>query len=181
MKRIIKGLIIITIAVIALTACRPMKSEAATRYTTQTVALRKNHKTVHKVKRNTKLNVIKHGTKWSKVRYKGKTYLARKKFLHKLKSPKKYTGGYLRKAGVVWWKDQKFTWYTQRILPGYSLPIPGRHLDCQGFVCDKWDYIVLGSNTANRGKIIATPFGKYGKVYDAGYVGTYWFDCYTNW
>lgn len=180
MKKIIKGLIILTIAVIALTACRPSKALAATRYTTQRVALRKHHKTVKTLKRNTKVNVIKAGRKWSKVRYKGQTYLARKKFLNKYKSPKKYTGREFKQAGVIWFHGFKYTWYSQRILPGYGLKIPGRHLDSQGFVCDKWGYIVLGSNTSNRGQIVATPFGRFGKVYDAGYVGAYWFDCYTN-
>lgn len=184
MKRIIKWLIIITIAVIALTACRPSKALATTRYryTTQTVNLKnkvKGHK-VYRVKRNTRVRLIKTGKRWAKVRYKGETLVCKKKFLHRYKSPKKYSGSYFRSAGVIWWRDQKFTWYSQRILPGYGLRIPGRHLDGQGFVCDGKGYIVLGSNIANRGKIIATPFGRYGKVYDAGYVGTYWFDCYTN-
>lgn len=184
MRKITKGLIILTIAVIALTACRPSKALAATRYryTTQTVNLKNRVKghTAHKVKRNTRVRLIKTGKRWAKVRYKGETLVCRKKFLHKYRSPKKYSGRYFRSAGVIWWRGQKFTWYSQRILPGYGLKIPGRHLDSQGFVCDKWGYIVLGSNTANRGKIIATPFGRFGKVYDAGYVGTYWFDCYTN-
>lgn len=92
-----------------------------------------------------------------------------------------YSGAYFRKAGAINWQGKKFTWYSQRVLPGYGLKIPGRHVDSQGFVCDSNDMIVLGSNAANRGKVIATPFGKWGKVYDAGYVGTYWFDCYVNW
>ena len=69
MKRIIKGLIIITIAVIALTACRPSKALAATRYryTTQTVNLKNRVKghTVHKVKRNTRVRLIKTGKRWA--------------------------------------------------------------------------------------------------------------------
>lgn len=184
MKKIIKGLIIITIAVIALTACRPSKALAAARYryTTQTVNLKNRVKghTVHKVKRNTRVRLIKTGKRWAKVRYKGETLVCRKKFLNKYKSPRKYTGREFKQAGVIWFHGFKYTWYSQRILPGYGLKIPGRHLDSQGFVCDKWGYIVLGSNTSNRGQIVATPFGRFGKVYDAGYVGTYWYDCYTN-
>lgn len=176
-KKGIAMLLTITILMMPLT----VQAKETTRYTTQKVALRKNHKTILTVKRNTKLKVLRHGTKWSKVKYKGKTYLCRKKFLNKYRSPKKYTGAEFRQAGVIWYRGYKYTWYSQRILPGYGLKIPGRHLDSQGFVCDKWGYIVLGSNTANRGKIVCTPFGRYGKVYDAGYVGTYWFDCYTDW
>lgn len=187
MKRIIKWLIIITIAVIALTACRPSKALATTRYryTTQIVNLKnkvKGHK-VYRVKRNTRVRLVKTGKRWAKVKYKGKTLVCRKKFLHKFRSPKKYTGRYFKNAGVIWWRGQKFTWYSERILPDPNnfLGIKGKHRDSQGFICDKQGYICLGSNTANRGMIVATPFGRYGKVYDAGYVGTYWFDCYTNW
>lgn len=184
MKKLIKGVLLIALAVLLLTACRPAKAQAATyRYTTQKVALRMHHKTVKFVKRNTRLRVVKSGKKWSKVRYKGKTYLARKKFLHKERSPKRYTAREFRQAGVIWWRKQKFTWYSERILPDPNnfLGIKGKHRDSQGFICDKQGYICLGSNTANRGMIVATPFGKYGKVYDAGYVGTYWFDCYVGW
>lgn len=92
-----------------------------------------------------------------------------------------YTGAQFRRAGAIHWQGKKYTWYSQRVLPGRGLRIPGRHLDRQGFVCDSNDMIVLGSNTANRGKVVPTPFGKYGKVYDTGYVGTHWFDCYVGW
>ena len=179
MKHLIMVLLIITaVMLISSTA----QAKTLTRYTTQTVNLKNRVKghTVHKVKRNTRVRLIKTGKRWAKVRYKGETLVCKQKFLHSYKSPKKYRGSYFRSAGVIWWRDQKFTWYSQRILPGYGLRIPGRHLDGQGFVCDGKGYIVLGSNTANRGKIIATPFGRYGKVYDAGAVGTYWFDCFTD-
>lgn len=126
---------------------------------------------------------IRSGRTWAKIKYKKQELVCRKKYLHKMKSPKKYTGDQLRRAGAILWKSQKYTWYSQRVLPDPSnwLGIKGKHVDEQGFICDKNDYIAVGSNVANRGKIIATPFGKYAKVYDAGYVGTYWFDCYTNW
>jgi hypothetical protein len=181
-----RKIIILTILVLVLlTACRPSKAfaETVTRYTTKTVSLKDKvkGKTIYKVKRNTKVKQLKAGNTWSKVKYKKKTLYVQKRYLHKEKSPAKYTGAYFKKAGVIWWHDKKYTYYSQRVLPGYGLKIPGRHLDKQGFVCDKNEYIVLGSNTGNRNKIIATPFGKFGKVYDAGYVGTYWFDCYTNW
>lgn len=187
MKKLIKGVLLITLAAILLTACRPMKADAKTvkRYATQTINLKDKAggKTLLRVKRNTKLRQTREGNTWAIIRYKGKKYVTRKKFLHKMKSPNKYKGSQLRKAGAIWWCGQKFTWYSQRVLPDPTnwLGIKGKHVDEQGFICDKWDYIALGSNTANRGKIIATPFGKFGKVYDAGYVGTYWFDCYTDW
>lgn len=156
-------------------------SHAETRYTTQTVALRDSRtgETLRKVKRNTKVDQIKAGKVWARVTYKGEKFKVKTKHLANRKAVRKCTGARFKRTGVVFWDNHKFTWYSQRALPGHGLKIPGRHVDKQGFVCDKYGYIVLGSNTANRGRIIPTPFGKFGKVYDAGWVGTYWFDVYT--
>ena len=73
--------------------------------------------------------------------------------------------------------------YLQRILPGYSLKIPGRHLDSEGFVCDKDDYIVVAVTPALKKQkaIVPTPFGKYAKVYDCGEGGSAWRDVYVAW
>lgn len=128
-----------------------------------------------------RVGMIWNNSKWAAVMVGRNCYFVESASLTPYKPLKAmYSGSYFRKAGAINWQGKKFTWYSQRVLPGYGLKIPGRHVDSQGFVCDSNDMIVLGSNTANRGKVIATPFGKYGKVYDAGYVGTYWFDCYTN-
>lgn len=153
------------------------------RYATQTIRLRSKAggKVMLKIKRNTKVVLIKQGKKWSRVRYKGDNYSALTKYLSSEKAVKKYKGAYFKRAGVIRWRSKKYTWYSQRVLPGRGLKIPGRHVDSEGFVCDKRGYIVLGSCRANRGKILATPFGKFGKVYDAGYVTSNWYDCYTDW
>lgn len=134
------------------------------------------------LKKGNRVGLIWQNNKWSAVMYNKKCYFVENAGLA-LQPPTKavYSGAYFRKAGVIIWQGKKYTWYSQRVLPGRGLKIPGRHLDSQGFVCDANNYIVLGSNTANRGKIVATPFGKYGKVYDAGYVTTNWFDCYVGW
>ena len=134
------------------------------------------------LKQGTKVGRIWDNGKWTAIMYNKACYFVESASLS-VQPPIKavYSGAYFRKAGAIIWQGKKYTWYSQRVLPGGGLKIPGRHLDSQGFVCDSNDYIVLGSNTANRGKIVPTPFGKYGKVYDAGYVGTYWFDCYVNW
>lgn len=136
------------------------------------------------VKQGTQVGLIWTNGKWSAVMYQKNCYFIENAGLA-LQKPLKavYTGAYFRKAGAVWWNGRKYTWYSQRVLPDpkNNLGIKGKHLDSQGFICDENDYIALGSNTANRGKIVPTPFGKYGKVYDAGYVGTYWFDCYVGW
>lgn len=179
MKKLIRGLLLIT-AVMLLSATANAKT--LTRYTTQTVTLRDSRtgEAVQKVKSNTKVKQVRAGKVWARVRYDEKLYKIKKKYLVDRKAILKYTGSEFKRTGVIHWDDHKFTWYSQKALPGAKLRIPGRHVDKQGFVCDKWGYIVLGSNTANRWKIIPTPFGRFGKVYDAGWVGTYWFDVYTN-
>lgn len=84
----------------------------------------------------------------------------------------------LRYHGVINWGGYKFTFYSQSVLPGGGLKIPGRHID-GGYVCDADGYIVL-ANDAPRGTIIPTPFsGKYGKVYDRGTTGNH-FDVYVE-
>lgn len=191
MKKLIRGLIIITLALLALTACRPMKAQAATRYTTQRVVLKDKAKgkTIRKVKRNTKLNQRKEGKTWAKVKYKGKTYVCKKKYLNKESLPSKkksrYYINYLHTKGPVHWRGRKYTYYTSRLCPIYKLPVPGLHLDKNGMWCDKWDYIVLGSSVQNKinRTVYATPFGKYGRVYDTGgYSTPPWLcDTATNW
>ena len=78
----------------------------------------------------------------------------------------KYSAKYFRKMGVIRWHGYKWTWYSQRILPGRGLKIPGRHVDKHGFIVDKKGYIVIAHKTLKKGKIIKTPFGKKAKVYD---------------
>lgn len=192
MKTIKKTLIIALVAIL-LTACRPMKADAKTvkRYATQTIKLRQkaNGKVLKKVKRNTKLRQIKEGKRWSIVRYDGERYVTLKKYLHpeslNTKKGKEYYINYLRTKGPVHWRGRKYTYYTSRLCPIYKLPVPGLHLDKYGMWCDKWDYIVLGSSITNKVNrtIIATPFGKYGRVYDTGGYSTPSWLCDTavNW
>ena len=85
-----------------------------------------------------------------------------------------------RFSGVVYMSGYAWTWYTERILPGEGLAIPGRYTDGDGFVCDGDGYIVLASCDLARGTVITTPVGRAGKVYDycptSGVI-----DVYTNW
>lgn len=182
-----KLLSILLISVLILSIPLSVDAKTVTRYTTKSVALRTKAKgkVVYKVPRNTKLKMIKTGKTWARVIYKNQKLSVKKKWLHpeKLlgKKKSKYYINYLHTRGPVHWRGRKFTYYTSQLLPIWKLPVPGLHLDKNGFFCDKNDYIVLGSNTCNRHQLIATPFGKYGKVYDAGYVGPYLYDCATNW
>lgn len=73
-------------------------------------------------------------------------------------------------TGVVNSDGYKYTYYSQSVLPGGGLNIPGRHVS-DGFVRDGNGYIVL-ANDAPKGTIIETPFGA-GMVYDRGTVGSH--------
>ena len=183
--------VIITLLMIAMVTA-PFSVEAnSTKYATQTINLRNKAggKVLKKVKRNTPLQQIRAGNKWSIVKYKGKRYVTIKRYLNdeKLlsKAKSQYYIDYLRTTAPVNWRGRKYTYYTSKILPINKLPVEGLHLDKNGMWCDRWDYIVLGSSRANKASraIIATPFGKYGKVYDTGTINTpSWLcDTATNW
>lgn len=85
---------------------------------------------------------------------------------------KEYTLGQFMSAGVVNWQGYKFTYYSQSVLPGGGLAIPGRHLNEDGYVVDEDGYLVL-AGSAPKGTVYATPFGAKGKVYDRGTVGNH--------
>ena len=90
----------------------------------------------------------------------------------------KYSLKELQFHGVINWGGYKFTYYSQSVLNGNGLNIPGRHINAGGYVADKDGYIVL-ANDAPKGTIINTPFGYKGKVYDRGTYGNH-FDVYTK-
>lgn len=72
-----------------------------------------------------------------------------------------------------------YTWYSQRVLPGGGLDIPGRHVTEDGFVRDADGNICVASDDLDKGAEIETPYGK-GKVYDTG-SGSGNLDLYTDW
>lgn len=84
----------------------------------------------------------------------------------------------LMSAGVVNWGGYRFTWYSQQILPGGGLNIPGRHVNSSGFVCDGDGYIVAAT-AFGRGTTGNSPWGAW-KSYDTGVSGNT-VDLYTNW
>lgn len=99
-----------------------------------------------------------------------------------------YTGIYetnanrlTRSKGVVYYDNHKETYYSERVLPGSSLNIPGRHTADDGTVRDGDGYICVAASTSylSRGAIVKTSLGP-AKVYDSGCAyGT--IDIYTNW
>ena len=90
------------------------------------------------------------------------------------------SSGSFKQMGVVYDDNYRYTWYSQNVLPGGGLNIPGRHVNSENFVCDENGYIVVAADpdTLKYGAVIETPFGT-AKVYDTGCApGTV--DVYTN-
>lgn len=185
MKKIIA--ILLTLAL--LTAPLTAQAKTVNRYTTQAVSLRERSTTkaraVYKVKANTKVALIKTGKVWAQVRYRERTLSVQKKYLHATRAVNVYPGKKFKRRGRARWNKCSWTWYSQRVLPGRGLKIPGRHVDKRrGFVLDKDGYICLASGRSNKKKraVVPTPFGMYGKVYDTnGRNNNKWFDVFTAW
>ena len=90
------------------------------------------------------------------------------------------SGGRLTPSGGVFHGPSgKETYYSQRVLPGGGLNIPGRHVAADGTIRYADGYIVIASDVLPKGSITQTSLGT-GKVYDTG-VGHAGVDIYTNW
>lgn len=83
-------------------------------------------------------------------------------------------------AGIVYDEEgTRYTWYSEQVLPGGGLDIPGRYTDEEGFVRDENGNIVVASSDHEKGASVNTPFGS-GVVYDTGCAsGTV--DIYVGW
>lgn len=90
------------------------------------------------------------------------------------------SGGVLTpEKGVVYFNGHRETYYSQKVLPGGGLNIPGRHVASDGTIRDKDGYICVASSDLAWGTLVETSLGM-GKVYDSGCAsGT--IDIYTNW
>ena len=95
-------------------------------------------------------------------------------------SSRDYEPSDLQYMGVISWGGWRWTYYSQRILPGEGLAIPGRYVDGDGFVCDENGYICLASGSLSKGTVVDTPFGKPGCVYDCGCAADV-LDVYCDW
>lgn len=89
-----------------------------------------------------------------------------------------YSGSYydFLTAGIVYHNGNKFSYYSQSVLPGGGLNIPGRHTD-GGFVRDGDGYICV-ANDGPLGSVISTPWGE-AKIYDRGTSGNH-YDVYVE-
>lgn len=84
-----------------------------------------------------------------------------------------------RSGGVNYYNGRKETWYSQRVLPGGGLDIPGRHVAEDGTIRDADGYICVAASDLPKGEVVETSLGT-GKVYDTGCAaGTT--DIYTDW
>ena len=80
---------------------------------------------------------------------------------------------------VVYYNGHRETYYSQKVLPGNGLDIPGRHVAEDGTVRDADNYICVASSDLEKGSVVETSLGT-AKVYDSGCAsGTV--DIYTNW
>ena len=86
-----------------------------------------------------------------------------------------------RSKGAQYFNGHKETYYSQRVLPGNSLNIPGRHVADDGTVRDGDGFICVAADPGfmPKGSILITSLGP-AKVYDCGCAyGT--IDIYVNW
>ena len=87
-----------------------------------------------------------------------------------------------RNYGIVNHNGECFTYYSELVLPGGGLEIPGRYTDWEGYVCDGEGYVVLATPNEYahpRGSTIELPTGRMGKFYDFCPEGS--IDVYVNW
>lgn len=81
--------------------------------------------------------------------------------------------------GVNYFNGHRETYYSQKVLPGHGLNIPGRHVAADGTIRDANGYLCLASSDYPKGTVVQTSLGA-GIVYDTGCAsGT--IDIYTDW
>lgn len=71
-----------------------------------------------------------------------------------------------KRKGVVYQNGWKYTYYSESVLPGNGLKIPGRHHE-DGLVKDGNGYICVACTSVPKGTVLPTPLGQ-GIVYDGG-------------
>ena len=93
-----------------------------------------------------------------------------------------YSGERLTKGkGAQYYNGHRETYYSEKVLPGTSLNIPGRHVADDGTIRDGDGFICVAADPGymGRGSILMTSVGP-AKVYDSGCAyGT--IDIYVSW
>ena len=89
--------------------------------------------------------------------------------------------GLNKRRGAMYFNGHRETYYSEKVLPGNGLRIPGRHVADDGTIRDENGYICVAADPAflAKGTILITSLGP-AKVYDCGCAyGTV--DIYVNW
>lgn len=183
-----KFVLLLLIFALAFTPCH-VSAKAIARYATKTVELKDgtgaSAKTVATVKFNTKIDVVSQNKTWTVARYNDQVVYTKTAFLHEKKAVNKWPGKKFKKRGRGRWNKCSWTWYSTREYCGKVKGIPGRHVNKKrGIVLDKDGYVCLASGKKNKKKhkVVPTPLGLYGKVYDTnGRNNNKWFDLCTTW
>lgn len=92
-----------------------------------------------------------------------------------------YSAPYFMQMGELYDDEWRYTWYSENVLPGGGLDIPGRHVDGDGYVVDSEERLVVASEDIPYGTEIDVPFGSgVAVVRDCGCPsGT--IDIYVSW
>ncbi len=91
------------------------------------------------------------------------------------------TGGLTKQRGAIFYNGHRETYYSEKVLPGNGLRIPGRHVAEDGTIRDADGYICVAADPAfmGKGSVLITSLGP-AKVYDSGCAyGT--IDIYVSW
>ena len=148
-----------------------------------------NSQIIDTVDINTELQIVDNSDndEWTQIKIDDNYYYVASRFLSTEKveivksivNNNNNTGVLTKSKGVNYFNGHRETWYSQRVLLGGGLRIPGRHVDERGLVCDGDGYICVASNDYSKGTIVETSLGT-GKVYDSGCPsGT--IDIYCDW
>lgn len=89
--------------------------------------------------------------------------------------------GLSKSKGAMYFNGHRETYYSEKVLPGTGLTIPGRHVADDGTIRDADGYICVAADPGYmpRGSILITSLGP-AKVYDSGCAyGT--IDIYVSW
>lgn len=176
---------VVTVMILAAVLCVPVQADTVYVTAENGLNIRSMPNTLHD-----RVNVVPHGAElefvsatndpeWACVLYDGRLRYVNNNYISKEK-PEPIVIPDLYYAGVINWGGYRWTWYSERVLPGGGLAIPGRHTDAAGYVRDADSYLCLASGELAKGTIVDTPFGSAGKVYDyCGTPGT--LDVYVNW
>lgn len=76
--------------------------------------------------------------------------------------------GDFQSDGKIEWGGNEYTWYSENVLPGDGLDIPGRHVNEDGYVVDGDGNICVAIDGVEYGTHVDIPVGNgHGVVYDS--------------